>query len=120
MLSGGSSGKKCTPSTSVSQESTISWPSGGLSTAASSRRPRAEASVASGAKYLAMTSNSPRRFPSTRSTITRALRQELVGPRLVTETVENPVHHLGFLVGEKSMRDIDIFRDRDARRHVAA
>src|SRR5436309_4146994 len=70
-----------------------------------------------------MMSNSPRRFPSTRSissTIVRALRQEFVGPHLVTETVENPIHHLGLLVGEKCMRDIVIFRDRDARRHVAA
>ena len=37
-VSGGSSGRKCTPSTIVSQESTISWLSGGLSTAASSRK----------------------------------------------------------------------------------
>jgi hypothetical protein len=42
--------RKCTPSTIVSQEITISWLSGGLSTAASSRKARAEASVASGAK----------------------------------------------------------------------
>ena len=37
MLPAGSSFRKCTPSTIVSQVSTISWPSGGRSTAASSR-----------------------------------------------------------------------------------
>src|SRR4026208_506746 len=121
--SGGSSLRKCTPSMIVSQDSTISCPSIGLSTAASSRKPRDEVSVASGAKYLAMMSNSPRLFPPPRSispAIARAVFCELCRPRLMSSPVENTVHHFRLIIGKEGMGDIHIFGNRDACRHVIA
>ena len=49
-VSGGSSGKKCTPATMPSALSTRSQPAGGVIAAASSARPNAPACFASGAK----------------------------------------------------------------------
>ena len=57
---GGSSAKKWTPATRASVVSTRSSPGGGRISAASSRRPK-PAGPASGAKYRAMRSASPRR-----------------------------------------------------------
>src|SRR3972149_2901532 len=67
-----------------------------------------------------MISNSPRRSPSTRSAIARALGGEFVRPRLVAELVEDAVHDLRLLFGEKGMGDVDIFGDYHARRDIAA
>ena len=111
--------RKCTPSTIVSQVSTISWPSGGRSTAASSRSDSADTSVASGAKCRAIMSNSPMPFspawpPS--STIARPVGGELARPRLMAELVEDAIHHLRLVVAEKRMGDVDIFGDDHARR----
>src|SRR6478672_6163236 len=123
MLPAESSFRKCTPSTIVSQVSTISWPSGGRSTAASSRSDSADTSVASGAKWRAMMSNSPMPFspawpPS--STIARPVGGELARPRLMAELVQDAIHHLRLVVAEKRMGNVDIFGDDHADGHIVA
>src|SRR4030042_3928837 len=67
-----------------------------------------------------MISNSPRRSPSRGSPIAGALGGEFVRPRLVAELVEDAVHNLRLLFGEKGMGDVDIFGDYHARRDIAA
>ena len=44
---------------------------------------------------------------------------ELLRPRFVREPVENAVHDLRLFLGEEGVRDVDIFGDDHARRHVA-
>src|SRR4029453_4366343 len=69
-----------------------------------------------------MISNSPRRFPVSRSpsTITAAPGGKFLRPRPVPEAVENAIDDLRLLLGEKRVSDIHIFGDDYARRHVAA
>src|SRR5262245_9267821 len=70
-----------------------------------------------------MISNSPRRFPPSRSppsTILAAPGGKFLRPRLMPEAIENAIDDLGLLLAEKRVSDVDIFGDDDARRHVAA
>src|SRR5262245_48768924 len=70
-----------------------------------------------------MISNSPRRFPLSRSppsTIPPSSGGKFLRPRFVTEAIENAVDDLRLLLGKKCVSDIDIFGDDHARRHVAA
>src|SRR5579885_1061722 len=67
-----------------------------------------------------MISNSPKPFPSPCSTIAPILGEKLARADLVPDTVENAVDHLGLVLGEEGVRDVDIFRDDDARRDVIA
>src|SRR6185437_5050217 len=95
-----------------------SWRPGGPSiNAASSRRPSAPG-PASGAKKRAMRSNSPRCRSAT------AIRSEAMVGIVLTQdarqAIEHAVHHSRLLAGEKGMRDVKIFADDDARRHVGA
>src|ERR1700752_7859 len=70
-----------------------------------------------------MISNSPRRFPPFRSapsTIAVFPGDKFLRPLLVAEAVEDGIDDLRLLLAEKRVRDIDIFGDDHARRHVAA
>src|SRR4029079_3048423 len=122
MVSGGSPGRKCMPATIVSQEMTISRLSGGLSTAASSRKARAAASSASGAKYRAISSNSARCPPSTRPAplvIARPFGGEFLRAGFSRDPIEDAVDDFGLVLGEEGVRDVDKFRDGHPRGHIA-
>src|ERR1700756_5599861 len=112
-VSGGSSFRKCTPCTMASVVTTISSPLRALRTAASSSRPNAPGSVASGLKWRAISESSP---DILRSSPTR----KLFGPELPGDLVQHRVHHAGFLAVDEGVRDIDIFRHHDAPRNILA
>src|SRR5262245_44442078 len=70
-----------------------------------------------------MISNSPRRFPPSRSqpsTIAVSSGGKFARPLLVPEPVEDAIDDLRLLLAEKRVSDIDIFGDDHAYRHVAA
>src|SRR5262245_55949165 len=70
-----------------------------------------------------MISNSPRRFPPSRSppsTIPVAPGGKFLRPRPVAEAIENAIDDLRLLLGEKRVSDIDIFGDDHACRHIVA
>src|SRR3984893_3106058 len=111
IVSGGSSLRKCTPSTMASVVTTTSSPRA-FRIAASSTRLNAPGSVASGLKYRAISVSSPDG---------RALATgKLVGAKLPRDLVEHGVDHAGLVAIDKGVRDIDIFRDHDAAGHILA
>src|SRR5690349_10110349 len=111
-VSGGSSGRKCTPSTMASVVTTMSLPSGCNAAASSSRR-KAPGWVASGRKYRAISESSP---DAGFSLATR----ELVGAELARDLVEHGVDHAGLVLFDEGMRDVDIFGHDHTARHVLA
>src|SRR5690606_25320491 len=100
----------------VSVVTTSSRPGGKASTAASSVRPRAPGWLAaSGARYRAMSSNSPgRRVVATRP------EPGFLGPHHVRDPIEHTIYERCFAGREEVGGHIDIFLDDHARGHVAA
>src|SRR5690348_6272779 len=96
----------------VSVVSAYCSPSGPSISATSSARPRAPG-PASGPKKRAMRSNSPRRGAAA----TRSSPQPL-GPERPGEAVEDAIDEARLLAGEESVRNVEIFADGDARRHL--
>src|ERR1700685_869815 len=87
--------------------------------AASSPRPNAPGSVASGRKYRAIRESSPD-APAPGATISATCPYEFVGAKLAGDLVEYRVHHAGFISLDESMCDVDIFRNDDTAWHVLA
>src|SRR6476660_9396000 len=111
-VSGGSSGRKCTPSTMASVVTTMSSPDG-FNAAASSSRLKAPGLVAIGRKYRAISESSP--------AVDGALAtRELVGAKLSRDLVEHGVHHAGLILFDKGVRDVDIFGHDHTARHILA
>src|SRR6516165_7545170 len=117
-VSGGSSGRKCTPSTMASVFRTRSSRDG-LRIAASSRRPNAPGSVASGLKYRAISASSPD-GPAPGAIISAACPLELIGAELSRDLIEHRIHHARLIGFDKGVGDVDIFGDHYAARHVLA
>src|SRR5680860_838545 len=93
-----------------------------MRTAASSRSPSAPVSVASGAKWRAMMSNSPGCSMPCSTPLTMAdLRfRKLVRPRLAAKPVENAVHNFRLVLAKKGVGNVDIFSDHHTCWNVAA
>src|SRR5262249_7777802 len=131
--SGGSSGKKWTPSMTPSVVTTRSCPGGTATTAASSPRPSAPGCVASGLKCFALGRSSAApdcdRWVDLRAAIARKDRlfgppasavggHEFAGAEAARERVEHRIDHAGLLAIDKRVGDADIFRYDDAGRNV--
>src|SRR5262249_33300072 len=120
-LSGGSSGKKCTPAITPSAVSTNSRPGGTVTTAASSTSPSAPGCVASGRKCRAISRSSAEpREVFLRTTIGEGYALgappsagrgcKLAGAKPARQRVEHGVDHAGLLAVDERVGDADIFR----------
>src|SRR5258707_3318207 len=104
------------PSATMSVVTTRSLAGGTSSRAASSRRLNAP-SPASGRKKRSMIESSS---GGTVSVSAGGRARELLGAGITCDTIEHAVHQSRFVGGEEGVRDIDIFRNDDAARNVAA
>src|SRR5437868_12626551 len=105
------------PAMIVSVVRTSCFPGGPSISATSSTSPSAPG-PASGAKKRAMRWNSSRCGAA--ATIGSQPVIRLVLPQHARQAVEHAVHHPRLLAGEEGVRDVEIFADHDARRHVGA
>src|ERR1700691_6236304 len=111
---GGSSGRKCTPSTIASVLRTYCSPGGPSISATSSLRPSAPG-AASGAKKRAMRWNSSRCGAAV--TVPPL---EFVRPERARQVVEHAIDHARLLAFVEGVADVEIFADHHRRRHILA
>src|SRR5580692_7724460 len=117
IVPGGSSLRKCTPSTRASVVTTSSSPGGGAMVAASSVNPNAPgAEWESGAKSCAISSNSPG-LSELELVIGRRL-SEFHRALAMRQLVEHRIDEGGFVGVRKRVRHVEIFVDHHFRRNV--